>query len=807
MYLRARSFWDGSATERIALTLEPGIDALKGRAQIPRFVRVTDRITRQLFRPLQLVLLLLSGWICWAILGAWRDQEGPNRLMVPVQINSAAETHVYYDVGNGLWHGDVARVQHPGGMEWHVLSFPLPREPIRSLRFDPLIQPGKFALRAPWLEARSGRVIARFPLTAVSPQHQIEEWVEFPDYVEAKTVDSADDAQVQFELGLALRVGSPRWPWGEGIGWLVLAGGVWAIGRHKANVARISWRRGVMAVIRNVGVFCQRLARQWVQVVQRDSARLVVLGALLVMVAQLWILRDLGNTLDLPMWDESHYASRGHTWMHQGGRLGELHTGPAYAVSYAVLAIVGEPAEMVFWQHRVVKVGGALCLYLVLWGWSRRWAFSAAMSLVWACSSFQIEFPALVYQAAWVYFLLAVFLARIWPSMALLALIFAVGFRQDYQFALPIMIGLIGWRKWLKFRQSASVVNGGRLAIGRGWIRWGRIGLVVLALVGIGWVVRDVQFGGLGQRGWFAFQQHYAVRAVAEGEAPEITVPFAEYPQLVERDFPGATSLREAWDINRPAALRHVGYNFKEAIPEIGRLWWPHPNLTWAAGILLVAAFVLLGPQYITKAPATVRDQWLIAAAGILVIAPGLVVLAKGAYLLPLLPALLLGLGCLWRRMVPMGWLERGGRGALIGAVALGVGMISLAVANPVFVPGSRPRPVLDQLDALRQIWPASGQHTLVGFGASSMANYLTAPRCHWVEPLNSVTGDSAPDRTIAQLLNEEQPFAILVTDGWRNAASVDDEALAVLAENPEWSVRSVDGALLYWRSDTPLDH
>ncbi|MGY8718943.1 MAG: hypothetical protein ACKVI3_14320, partial [Verrucomicrobiia bacterium] len=129
------------------------------------------------------------------------------------------------------------------------------------------------------------------------------------------------------------------------------------------------------------------------------------------------------------------------------------------------------------------------------------------------------------------------------------------------------------------------------------------------------------------------------------------------------------------------------------------------------------------------------------------------------------------------------------------------------AVANPVFVPGSRPRPVLDQLDALRQIWPASGQHTLVGFGASSMANYLTAPRCHWVEPLNSVTGDSAPDRTIAQLLNEEQPFAILVTDGWRNAASVDDEALAVLAENPEWSVRSVDGALLYWRSDTPLDH
>ena len=334
-------------------------------------MRIPDKTAYWLWRGLQLGAVGLVLWIGWAIREAILDREGPNQLKVPVRIDQDVEAHLYYDVGQGLWAGHVVIQQLAGDPEWRVLSFALPREPIRALRFDPMLTPGRFAIKAPWLESRSGRVIAKFPQTAVTPRHQIAGWREVGDRYEAITWADADDAQVQFELGWPLRVGEPRWPWTEGGILAAVIVAILLLSRHPGAKNRAGWqtqlRRGASGVVAGF----KRWGRLAVASYFDDSRRMIGIGAIVLLASQAWILRGLSETLDLPMWDESNYAARGVDWAKEGGSLGDLHTGPALALTYAGLSWGGEADEIVFWQHYLVKIGGTLALYFVLVKWWR----------------------------------------------------------------------------------------------------------------------------------------------------------------------------------------------------------------------------------------------------------------------------------------------------------------------------------------------------------------------------------------------------------------------------------------------------
>lgn len=781
-----------------------------GGIKLPR-VPLSDRNIRLLFRLYQLGGLAV-GLVFWGgLVEAKRDIEGPNQLIIPVRYDMAAEAHLYYDVGNGLWHGDLSKVQVSAAADWQVLSFSLPRVPIRSLRFDPMMTDGEFAMQAPWLESRSGRVLARFPPSAVQPWHQIAHWEERGDHFVGRAQRDLTDPQVQLALGEPLRVGLPRWPWVELVALIVWLGAYRRFARHPANAGRSGWRERFRAgtegcaqaasrfgagVYRRLLIFENGLNR----LLRSDGRKLIVVGAVLVLAAQLFLIRGLGETLDLPMWDEANYAGRGFDWWHDEGALGALHSGPGYVISYGLLSAGHTPAEMVFWQHRVVKIGSLLALYFALVSLGLRWPMATMAALAWGCGWHHLEMPTLIYQAAWIWFLLAICMIRRWPLMSLWAVVWAVAFRQDYQF---VLFGLGGLALFGAWRQRGVEQTREQPSRSRRWVQLTLCAGAGLLTFGL---LKDVDWGGTGQRGWFAFQQHYAMRVWLECDAPGMNHPFVEYPALIQRDFPGADSLGEALAVNAPAMIDHVAWNFRNALSEVVELWKGHPNLGWVGwGFLLWATVLALGLARPMGSGARSSRRNLVhpialSAMGLLVAGPAMVVLAKGSYLLPTIPfllaatfTLLAGLGRRLPHAIRVTLLRLGALGSIAALVAL-------AVSPPVFSPGSRARPVIEKQSALAAIWPEQGQFTLVGFGASSFANYLTLARCRGVEPINAVTGNSSPDRSLAQILEEEAPFAVLVDDGWRSFGEIDEALLSALGASGDWHQRSVGDAMLYWQ-------
>lgn len=515
----------------------------------------------------------------------------------------------------------------------------------------------------------------------------------------------------------------------------------------------------------------------------------------MVVLGQWWVLRGLEDTLDLPMWDESNYVARGVEWADSGGALGDLHTGPGFVVAYGVMSWWGEADKIVYWQHYWVKIGGTLLLYLLLVKWWQRWPAAMAVALAWGCTWFQSEYPLLVYQSAWMWFLAAVIVIERWTLLGLVLAVWVVAFRQDYQFALPVAGLAVAWRWWKAGtnRQSWWAHGGSR--------REQTVAKVVFAaaLLATLWIGSQISLGGVGQRGWFAFQQHYAVRAVTVGEAVGIN-PLADYPEVMARDFPGATSLGEAWAINRPAVIRHVQWNLQQALWEVVKLWRPQSALLLPFMALLAAAVVALlldaRNRGSVERKRTVGWVGIVYAVGaLLIVGPGLVVLAKGPYLLPVVPIVLFTVGYLFRaigqRLPEVDQIN----GAVVGTVVLMLGVGLLVGSDSVFKDRSFPKPVANRVAVLGEIWPDDGRHTLLAYGASSYANYLGNNRCRAVEPINAVTGSAVPDRKFSELLEDEQPFAVLVTKEWTDSNPVDETDLE------GWSHRDVQGGQLYWNS------
>jgi hypothetical protein len=325
---------------------------------------------------------------------------------------------------------------------------------------------------------------------------------------------------------------------------------------------------------------------------------------------------------------------------------------------------------------------------------------------------------------------------------------------------------------------------------------------VVLAVAGwgiVGAVATQTSFAHSAGRAWFAFQQHYAARAVATGEVKGIN-PSLDYSQVMRKDFPGAGSLAEAWKVNSGAVLRHVGYNFRHAFAELAGLGEVHGGLRGAAWLLLAGALVVLAASGGRRTEDGKTRRWsasaILTAGALIVVTPGLVVLAKGAYLLPLVPAAIGAIGWLVRRSgkisAAMAWC---------GVALATAGVVALVVAPRVFVAGERGRPVAETVAELEKLWPKTGREALIGASASSYAHYLGDERCLGVEPLAEAMGVTGQNETLAALLAKFSPRAVLVTDDWRQSARFDAQEIARELAPPAWTRREVPAGQLYWRA------
>lgn len=715
-----------------------------------------------------------AWWLAEGAVAVYLDLRGPNRLEVPLRVERAAIAELFYDIGSGTRQEDVSGVVLAPSTEadaMRLASFAVPRTSVRGLRLDPIAFAGKFAVGAPrWMTA-SGRVLVRLPLEAVQPQFQIKELQRRGAVLEGETMPEANDPQLKIELSAPLPAGTVMWPWARAGWFMILAGvSVW-----------LGWRRGFIAWV-------AAMVRELGERVAATNGRTLLIGAAVVGLGEAWLLWPLHRALDWPLWDEANYAANGAAWARLGGSLGELHSAPVFVATYGLLAQLGQLATAIFAQHYLVKFGSTLLLYLVLARWWRSWSAAAAVALGWGATQFQTEFPLLVYQGAWVWFLAALVTADRWPLAGLGFAALAMGGRQEYQFALAIGALWLGWRAWRLGSWRAILARREVVA-----------GVVVAAVVwsAVAAVLTRTSFGHSGDRAWFAFQQHYAARAVATGEVTGIE-PFIDFPRVVEKDFGRVHSLGAAWHANAGAVLRHVGYNLRQAPVELARLTEPHAGLGMAVAWLLAGALVALAAAGRRAKPA--GEPWplsvVLAAAAVVVIGPGLLVLAKGAYLLPLVPAVLGALGWLVARV-----RRGGGVGRLVGVGLLAVGVGTLGLAPRVFVPGERARSVAETVAVLDEAWPKTGRAVLVGVAASSYAHYLGDERCEGVEALSEVTGVSGQSEPVGQLVRRLRPLAVLVTEDWRRSARFNADEIARACPAPEWTRRAVPAGELYLRA------
>jgi hypothetical protein len=173
----------------------------------------TLRTVRLLRFPLLLAAALALAYGVWS---AVIDAAGPNRLIVPTMLDHTAKVELYYDAGEGLRQEDSVSEIVTASEELTDVAFPVPRVPLRAVRFDPMDGAGHFTLGQPRLETASGRFVAKFPMSAIAPANQIADFkIDGKRWI-GTTVPEANDPQLTFQLGAPLRVGAPRIPWIEG---------------------------------------------------------------------------------------------------------------------------------------------------------------------------------------------------------------------------------------------------------------------------------------------------------------------------------------------------------------------------------------------------------------------------------------------------------------------------------------------------------------------------------------------------------------------------------------------------------------
>jgi hypothetical protein len=165
--------------------------------------------------------LLYRSWI------AVVDDSGSDELIVPLRVAQAGEAQLFYDVGAGFSERDSVRRTVEPAKQLEPVAFAVPRASLREVRFDPLPGAGEFRIGPPRLVSPSGRLIAKFPLTAIAPRNEIAELRREGDALAGKTVAGATDPQLTLGLGAPVKAGRVRLPWIEAA---IAAGLAWVVG-------------------------------------------------------------------------------------------------------------------------------------------------------------------------------------------------------------------------------------------------------------------------------------------------------------------------------------------------------------------------------------------------------------------------------------------------------------------------------------------------------------------------------------------------------------------------------------------------
>ncbi|MFH1297336.1 MAG: hypothetical protein ABIJ04_08710 [Bacteroidota bacterium] len=145
------------------------------------------------------VLYLLSVWFLHAKISSCF-------LEVSIKTASAETTQFYFDTGHGFSEGQMAALWVDSIDSFGQFRFPLPKETIYRLRFDPPSTDGAVIIKKVIVTDGLGRMIRHIPLYRLYPLHQIEKSILQGEHLTITATQGAADPQIGIHLPNPLRI-------------------------------------------------------------------------------------------------------------------------------------------------------------------------------------------------------------------------------------------------------------------------------------------------------------------------------------------------------------------------------------------------------------------------------------------------------------------------------------------------------------------------------------------------------------------------------------------------------------------------
>ena len=115
------------------------------------------------------------------------------QLEVDLRIDRPLMAQLFWDTGRGLNETQSSRRSYEPHTTLQTLRFPLPTDPIKALRFDPLDNEAQIVVRGLRIADGARRTLALLPLSSLKPQHDIAQCIVANDVLTITTRPGVKD--------------------------------------------------------------------------------------------------------------------------------------------------------------------------------------------------------------------------------------------------------------------------------------------------------------------------------------------------------------------------------------------------------------------------------------------------------------------------------------------------------------------------------------------------------------------------------------------------------------------------------------
>ena len=521
-----------------------------------------------------------------------------------------------------------------------------------------------------------------------------------------------------------------------------------------------------------------------------------------VVVLQFLLLYPLHTTMDLPRWDEALYMGWGEQFLH-GGTLGYISGSPVYKLLYSIFVKIFGTVNSIFYMQYFVKISVSALFLLFLVEYLQSRLLALLLTLIWILSGVNIWEKVLVYHVALGFFLLALVSLNKHQVIAFLLLCLCALTRLEYIFLTFAFAGYLTVTSISRYKSDRLGSVSPKIGISLPRL------MVSLLTMFLSYVVLNVgSFNPGTKRTWFAFNQNYARHEVESGRYK--LNPYIDSNIVIQKDFPGADSLTDAFLINQNLFLNHLLRNIAilpEATIRFIRPYTSGSRSGLLYGVLLgfiitvlIQAAVVNHRMFFSGLLRVIRERKKILYLTLMCIPtliPILLVYPLPHHTLIMAPLCLFWPGLAYLQALKIINFVKFTRWSLINLNLLFI--LFILVVHKPYTSKYGERTVYGQVTQLIEVWPEE-KLKLLGVGASWYASYIGSQNVLPIEPLATVYGGKIDyDSTdLRILIKKYNPDAVLINSVLINSKNLNTDSLEVL-NSDQWVKYPIGNDSLYF--------